>query len=166
MELEPSGNPSSDSSGKNTDMINKFQDENGKHTFLSNFHVGLTVLGTPSAEHAYQMLKTTNVLDRMAVAACSTPGQAKRLGRKIELRPDWELVKIEVMRFVLLDKFAAGSPIAEQLLDTGDEILIEGNHWHDNIWGDCTCGRDACKNEGENLLGRLLMERRKQLRKI
>jgi predicted NAD-dependent protein-ADP-ribosyltransferase YbiA (DUF1768 family) len=48
------------------------------------------------------------------------------------------------------------------LLATGNEELIEGNTWHDNTWGDCSC--DACKDiEGKNMLGKLLMKVRDEL---
>lgn len=50
----------------------------------------------------------------------------------------------------------------EKLLLTQDEDLIEGNWWHDNIWGDCSCPK--CKDiPGKNRLGILLMEIRSQL---
>lgn len=35
--------------------------------------------------------------------------------------------------------------------------IVEGNYWHDNYWGNCTC--DKCKNiEGQNKLGKILMK--------
>lgn len=44
------------------------------------------------------------------------------------------------------------------LIATGDAILREGNHWGDRFWG-----VDARTGEGENHLGRLLMELRAEI---
>jgi ribA/ribD-fused uncharacterized protein len=103
-----------------------------------------------------------------AAAKCADPADrvrfvgvdgytAKRLGRQVRLRPDWDAVKVDVMRKVLRLKFAPGSALAQRLLDTGDAELIEGNWWNDRFWG-------VCKGEGLNQLGKLLMERRAELR--
>jgi hypothetical protein len=49
----------------------------------------------------------------------------------------------------------------EKLLQTGKSVLVEGNDFHDNVWGNCTCPR--CKDiEGENRLGRALMDLREE----
>jgi ribA/ribD-fused uncharacterized protein len=113
----------------------------------------------PTVEHFYQAMKTPkDALDvRRSIAACRTAGQAKRLGRGVDLRPDWEFIKVDVMRGVLQQKFAPGTWWYGKLMKTGDEAIVEWNRWHDNFWGDCTC--DKCKTiPGQNLLGRLLME--------
>ena len=58
-------------------------------------------------------------------------------------------------------KFAVPE-LGEMLLSTGDAYLEEGNHWHDNRWGHCTC--DKCKNKtAQNLLGNILMQVRTEL---
>jgi ribA/ribD-fused uncharacterized protein len=91
-----------------------------------------------------------------------SPGQAKRLGRRIKLRQDWDEVKVDVMLGLLRQKF--GGPIlAAELLATGERTLIEGNHWHDNFWGKCYC-RKCCQKEHKNTLGKLLMQIRDELR--
>ena len=51
----------------------------------------------------------------------------------------------------------------KQLLETGDEELIEGNRWHDNVFGSCFCPK--CGDKGQNMLGKLLMELRDKLKK-
>ena len=59
------------------------------------------------------------------------------------------------MEELLRNKFS--DPVLKQrLLATGNRELIEGNHWHDNFWDSCTC--DRCRNNGQNLLGKLLMK--------
>lgn len=142
-------------------MIGEFQNE---CRFLSNFwpaRVRLDGVEYPTVEHAYQAAKTLVLCERETIRAQETPGKAKRAGRRISLRPDWEQVKIGVMRDLLRQKFAPGTELAQKLLETGSEGIAEGNHWHDGFWGDCQCGR--CPR-GQNWLGRLLMGIRAELR--
>ena len=56
----------------------------------------------------------------------------------------------------------AKDPLRQMLLDTGDAILIEGNFWHDNFFGSCTCPK--CGNKGQNNLGKLLMQIRDEMK--
>ena len=134
---------------------------NGKYEFLSNFYPSMFYFEgyrVSTAEHAFQMCKATNSLDKNKIASSSTPGIAKRHGRQITIRPDWEEVKIEKMREVLQVKFSKDE-FKKSLIDTENAYLIEGNYWHDNFWGDCTC--EKCADiPGENVLGHLLMELR------
>lgn len=116
----------------------------------------------PTVEHAFQAMKTHDRSERMAIAALDTPGRAKRAGRKVRLRPDWESVKQDVMLDLLRQKFAPGSLHAQRLLATGDAEIVEWNAWHDRTWGRCTCER--CRRAGRNLLGGLLMRVRAELR--
>lgn len=136
-----------------------------EYSFLSNFydspfvHEGITY---PTNEHFFQAMKTLDQEERKKIAAAATPGQSKRLGRHVELRPDWEAIKLDVMKEGLALKFA-DPKLREKLLATGDEILVEGNWWHDNTWGSCHC--PLCdKIPGKNLLGKALMELRSDLR--
>lgn len=114
----------------------------------------------PSGEHAYAAAKTLDPSGRETVRAASSPAEAKRLGRRLTLRPGWnESVRYTAMRTVLASKFQQQEP-RDVLMRTGSMLLIEGNNWHDNTWGDCTCGRPACSATGMNLLGWMLMETR------
>jgi ribA/ribD-fused uncharacterized protein len=144
-------------------MIGSFS---GEFRFLSNFwqEPGLSdrLWGYPSMEHYFQAMKTLDQGERAKIRAASTPAQAKRRGRNVVLRDNWEEIKDEVMRVGLEHKFAVGTQLAEKLLDTGNEELVEGNYWHDNVWGNCTCVN--CREiKGQNLLGRLLMGWRYEL---
>lgn len=136
----------------------------GDYAFLSNFypsaiyHDGITY---PTNEHFFQAMKTLDIETRKAIAAAPTPGAAKRMGRHVALRPDWEKIKVDVMRLGLMLKFT-DAELAEKLLATGDEELVEGNWWHDNTWGNCHC-TECSRKGGRNLLGMLLMELRKEL---
>jgi len=137
--------------------IDRFHEE---HAYLSNFHPclveydGLTYQNT---EAAFQAAKCISREEREKFVNLS-PGQAKRLGRKVALREDWNSVRIDVMREVLECKFSQNCELKEKLIATGDEELIEGNHWNDRFWG-------VCRGTGQNHLGKLLMELREILKK-
>jgi ribA/ribD-fused uncharacterized protein len=142
--------------------ISKFE---GKNYFLSNYapaRVKLNGLEFPTVEHAYQAAKTLEAGVREKIRGASTPGLAKKMGRKLDKRPDWPEVKVEVMRDLILQKFAQHPDLQKRLLATGDAELVEGNTWHDNFWGDCHCPRCAA-SPGQNRLGVLLMEVRRHL---
>ena len=130
----------------------------GHWAFLSNFYwneIEFEGIIYPTNEHFFQAMKTLDINERRAIANCRTPGQAKRMGRRVALRPDWEDVKEAVMLEGLCLKFA-DEQLADWLLETGDEELVEGTTWHDNEWGNCSCPKCA-HIEGKNKLGRLLM---------
>jgi ribA/ribD-fused uncharacterized protein len=139
-----------------TMVIDKFEDE---FAFLSNFW---PCLGT-SVEHLYQAAKTTDVFSQLAILLASTPNEAKKLGRKVALRADWEQIKLAVMECLLRAKFK-DPMLRAALLATGDAELIEGNWWHDNFWGSCSCRTRSCGNVGQNHLGRLLMKIKEEIR--
>lgn len=139
----------------------------GEHSFLSNFYEDAFDCGgkmVPTAEHAFQAQKTADPLQRQLVLSMTTPGQAKRAGRKVDLRPNWLEVRVSIMRQILAYKFAAGTPLANKLISTYPKHLVEGNNWGDTFWG---CVREPHSDGvlvGQNTLGVLLMERRDQLR--
>src|SRR6266496_6113586 len=86
--------------------IDKFD---GKYRFLSNFlycRIEYDDIIFPTAEHAFQAAKTISREHRYQIARASTPGYAKRIGRKVVLRPDWEEVKLDVMEEILRIKFS------------------------------------------------------------
>lgn len=144
-------------------MINRFTNE---YFFLSNFYnIKISVEGLvyPSVEHAFQALKTNDLHDRKKIRQAKSAGEAKKLGRKVKMRSDWESVKIGVMEDLLRIKFSS-KDLKEKLLATDEEELIEGNDWNDNFWGSCNCVK--CKgNKGKNHLGKLIMKIRKELGK-
>lgn len=144
-------------------MINHFKDD---YAFLSNFYaapVKCWGIVFPTSEHAFQAGKAVDRNDMIWIAESSTPGVAKRRGRQVNLRQDWESAKIGVMLHVVTEKFS-DSNLAEKLKATDIQELVEGNYWHDNFWGDCFCRSDACGNTGYNYLGRILMHVRKELK--
>lgn len=140
------------------DLIYNFT---GEYRFLSNFwpcRIVFDRLIYPSVEHAYVAAKTLNPAERAFVRKCClSPGDAKRFGRELTLRRDWDAVKLAVMEDFLRQKFAPHTPLAEKLLATGDAKLVEGNTWGDTFWG-------RCRGKGRNHLGNLLMIIREELK--
>lgn len=137
--------------------INEFR---GDYQFLSNFYVNPLQVGKyryVSMEHYYQSRKCVLQSDWEAIVAATYPAQAKKIGLKVQLRDDWEEVKLHVMRRGLACKFSLDTRLGERLLDTGNHDLIEGNTWGDTYWG-------QVDGKGHNWLGHLLMARRAELR--
>lgn len=138
-------------------------DFHGKNMFLSNFFTySFTFEGREylNAEAAFQAAKCVDDKEKDKYTTMP-PNVAKRTGRREKLRPDWEEVCTDVMYRVVKAKFS--DPFLCCLLKkTGDAELVEGNHWHDNKWGDCHCPK--CKDRpGENRLGKILMRVRSEL---
>lgn len=141
-------------------MINCFERE---YAFLSNFYpspIEYEEIKYLTVEAAFQAAKTPDLHMKMAIATADHPGKAKRMGRKVVLREDWEEIKDRVMEECLRLKFS-DPVLREKLLATEDEELEEGNWWHDNYWGSCYCSR--CGDVGKNKLGYLLMKIRKEI---
>lgn len=147
-------------------MIDSFS---GRWAFLSNFHPSIITyqgIKYPTVEHYYVAMKVKDdqiiygqfftVADcRELISKVSTPGKVKKLGRSLKVRKDWDSVKLEIMEFGLREKFK-DLDLREMLLQTGSEVLIEGNWWNDIYWG-------VCKGVGENNLGKLLMKIRSEI---
>jgi ribA/ribD-fused uncharacterized protein len=137
--------------------IDSFQ---GQYRFLSNFYpaeVHFEGITYPTVEHAYQSAKTLDMNDRRRIAALPTPEEAKRAGRALKYRPDWDQAKFVVMEQCVRDKFTRHPDLRAKLLATGDAYLEEGNTWNDQIWG-------VYQGKGENRLGKTLMQVRDDLR--
>ena len=139
-------------------LINNFKEE---YYFLSNFsdsefvHDGIT---WKTNEHFYQAMKSLDRNERIRIANLRTAGDTKKEGKKLSIRPDWEDVKIDVMRQGLRLKFDLEThpDLCRQLIETFPNMLVEGNWWGDTFWG-------ICNGQGMNWLGILLMERREEL---
>ena len=129
----------------------------GPYRFLSNFFARpLLWEGKrfPTAEHAYQAAKCSRSHEFEMIRNAPSPGAAKRMGRKIAIRNDWEAVKEKVMLSVVRAKFE-DAYLRRLLTATGTAALIEGNEWGDRFWG-------VCRGEGENRLGKILMKVRSE----
>ena len=133
----------------------------GEYEFLSNFYPAkMFFKGIPylNSEAAYQAQKCVRAGDKKQFSELSAD-EAKRLGSRVPLRPDWNEVKASVMERVICAKFAQHPRLAKKLLETGNKQLYEGNRWHDTFWG-----IDMKTQEGENHLGQILMDLRQFFR--
>lgn len=139
-------------------MITAFREE---YDFLSNMYpcrIEFQGLVFPSVENAYQAMKCANP-DEWYQFINIKPGEAKKLGRKVQMRADFNDIKYNLMKKLLDIKFDSNPDLKNRLLATAPESLVEGNWWHDNYWGMCQC--DKCKNEiKRNTLGELLQRKR------
>ena len=133
----------------------------GKYYFLSNFfpaEVTYNGLTYQNNEAAFQAQKTYSKEERIEFTTLE-PRDAKRRGRRVRLRRDWEQVKDRIMEEIVRAKFSQNEELKEQLLATGDAQLVEGNRWNDRYWG-----VDIRSGVGENHLGKILMKVRSELR--
>lgn len=140
----------------NAEPITRFKDE---YAFLSNFYPSPRKIAGEkykTVEHLYQALKTKDKKERKAIRRAETPGEAKRLGRKLTLRPNWDNVKVFFMEKLLVHKFK-DKKLRKKLLATGHAMLVHSNTWGDTFWG-------VCKGKGENNLGKLLEHVREGIR--
>lgn len=153
---------------------------NEQYKWMSNFHVAIFTLQGhqwASIEHWYQAMKALDPDVQAMVRSAGTPGEAKRLGRVIACRPDWEdivgtpalhtllqddkgplvhLVKDHFMFTGLIAKFTQRKELREALLLTASEELVEDSPT-DLYWG---IGKNGT---GLNKLGRMLQLVRSQL---
>jgi len=136
----------------------EFIDGFSEFRFLSNFwpatitHDGHS---WASSEHMYQAYKTI-IPEQREWFKNVHAGKAKRLGRKVTVRNDWEVVKYETMEMIVRLKFQQNPHLAEMLIATSDLYIQETNTWNDTYWG-------VCNDIGENNLGFILMQIRREL---
>lgn len=135
---------------------------NGSYKFLSNFYDPCSVhydgLTYRNSEAAYQAQKCLHGEEKKLFTDLD-PYKAKKYGRKVEIVPDWDEKKAEVMREIIHAKFEQHPELVERLIATGEQELVEGNNWHDNFFGACEC--PECRDlPAENWLGLILMDER------
>lgn len=143
----------------NPSQISNFR---GEYAFLSNFYSApVSYMGQTYAnnEAAFQAQKTLSAKEQrqFCIFRMHNPSDAKKLGRNLTLRPDWEKVKIRLMYEICMCKFMQNPELRDKLLATGKCTLIEENNWGDYFWG-------KVNNCGENQLGLILMDVREKLR--
>lgn len=132
----------------------------GPKAFLSNFHpapVYYDGVLYDTVEHAFQAAKTLSLEDRSIISSCTTPGKAKRTGRAVNLRKDWNDVRVNIMKELVFQKFFMYPKLAQALIAIKEEI-VEENEWGDTFWG-------VYNGVGENNLGKILMAVRDHLKK-
>jgi ribA/ribD-fused uncharacterized protein len=131
----------------------------GEFSNFAAFPFTLDGLEWPTSEHFFQAQKFEDAPHRERIRTARSPMIAARLGRSRDfpIRPDWESVKVDIMRTAVRAKFAAHTALRAVLISTSDEEIIEAAVG-DAFWG---CGADG---NGLNWLGRILMEVRDSLR--
>lgn len=131
----------------------------GRYFFLSNFFTApVTWEGRTyqNNEAAFQSAKCIKDSQRDKFTQLD-PSRAKRAGRNVLLRQDWEDIKEQVMYEVCFAKFTQNPDLGKKLVETGDAILVEGNDWNDRVWG-------MVKGVGQNKLGKILMRIREEIK--
>lgn len=139
-------------------MINQFRDD---FFFLSNFYaapIRYNGYSYRNTEAAFQAQKTLDENQRVQFIQLN-PSDAKRKGRHVNLRPDWEDVKDNIMYEIVLAKFTQNESLRKRLIATGNEELIEGNDWGDQYWG-------VSNGSGKNKLGQILMRVREEVKNL
>jgi len=130
-----------------------------EHRDLSNFgefNIEWEGLVYPSTEAAFQASKTLSEEERKYFTTLS-PAEAKKKGKKLSLRKDWEQEKDWIMYQINKIKYTQHEEAKALLLSTGSKYLEETNWWGDEYWG-------VCKGKGKNVLGTILMLIRGELR--
>lgn len=133
----------------------KFRNE---YWFLSNMYptkIEIEGLTFDCAEAAFQSFKTLDMDERKQFEGIDG-FTAKKLGRRIKLRKDWNNNRLEIMKRVVKAKFQQHPYLKEKLLAL-NEYIVEDNTWNDKFWG-------RCNGKGENNLGKILMEVRQELK--
>jgi ribA/ribD-fused uncharacterized protein len=157
--------------GENEDRLqeteNGFRDE---YFFLSNFFVAPVTIDYQgeqfmfsTGEHLFQGMKVAaalqpemNVSTLRALEKAPTPAKAKYWGRSIRIDVEkWNKLSEQCMKRTLELKFSQHPDLMKKLLDTAGLNLVEYNDWNDKLWG-----KNQNTREGQNKLGKLLMELR------
>lgn len=117
-----------------------------------------------TSEHAYhwarfELPNGRGVLLQDCVQRASSAHNAFKFAQeeKPKQREDWDAVKVDTMREILRAKADQHEYVRRKLLATGDRELIEDS-WRDDYWG------WGPNRDGQNMLGKLWMEIRAELR--
>jgi N-glycosidase YbiA len=141
-------------------MTIKFYKIADPHGHMSNFKKApMTIYGRTwnNVEAPYQAQKTKDPAEYNQIWEAKSAREARELGQNVSIRDDWDTARVSVMKECVLAKYTQHADLREQLLETGDEELIEDSPV-DSFWG---CGSDGA---GKNMLGKILMEVRDELR--
>lgn len=173
-----------------------FYDKDRKFIVVSSFYdkAPINIDGSiwKTSENFYQAMKFGHRLDFIEVIRnCDTPGKVYALANQkkcqytgkwfinkstygeytvnqaiddslkanIQIRPDWDNIKNDVMIYILRQKFTQNLTLKNLLLSTGNSILVEESP-RDSYWG---IGKNR---DGKNMLGKLLMDLREELKNI
>ena len=112
----------------------------------------------PTSEHYFQAQKFHDWELQKQFLDEPSPMKAAKMGRnrKWPLRTDWDEVKDEIMLTAVRAKVAQHEEVRRTLISTGEAVIIEHTK-NDFYWAD---GGDG---SGKNMLGKILMQIRKEL---
>ena len=106
-----------------------------------------------TVENFYVAMKVPNNSvrhrERQKIAQMN-PGLVKKYGKTLNIRKDWNIVKMDFMRIGIEHKFKKGTSWYEKLYSY-DKPCVEWNNWGDVFYGKCIFSK-----EGENHLGKLI----------
>jgi hypothetical protein len=140
----------------------RFYKASGPYGYLSNLYkapIYFEGFIFPHSEAAYQFGKPRDRTVADWIVAAPKPHLCAMAAHGLlvyDIVEDWNIKKVDRMRRVLLEKFTQHQILAGYLLSTGSKILIEESKT-DAFWG---IGK---KGNGQNMLGKLLMETREQI---
>lgn len=131
-------------------MIVGFND--APYFFLNNkYSCNVSVFGHRfgNAEAAYQAHKTKE--PQIINIFTTLDGlSSQSIGRGVHAYDGWDNDKVKIMLLVIFEKFRQNPNILEKLIDTGEQKLIAVSMSKEKFWG-------TLNNEGENILGKILM---------
>ncbi|HVI43191.1 MAG TPA: NADAR family protein [Anaerovoracaceae bacterium] len=142
-------------------MTNQIDSFRGEHEYLScAYPCNIEFEGEiyPSVEHAFQAAKTSDVNARSSIRGAATSADAKGLGRKLVIDPNWDSKRLDVMADLVKQKFTNNLDLKVKLLMTGTKDLVQGGMYKDKFWGIDKHG------VGENHVGKILMKVRDSIR--
>jgi ribA/ribD-fused uncharacterized protein len=119
----------------------------------------------PTAEHAYQAGKAAKKAVKQWVLSAPNPALVAMAAHGLyswDVVPNWATIKFDRMRRVLLAKYQQHEDLRRLLLSTGEARLVESaktNNAVNRLWGEVN-------GKGQNMLGKLLMEIRAELRQL
>ena len=141
-------------------MTIKFYKSVEPYGYLNNFKKApMFVYGRwwKNVEAAYQAQKTLVPEEYDTIWLAKHPRDARNLGQKVTVRPDWNEIKIAVMHECVLNKFIQNGDLRKKLFSTGEEDIAEDSPI-DSFWG---LGPNG---DGLNHLGKILVQVRAELR--
>ncbi len=156
---DSAGDPAPVSTAGKPVQFHRLRDSFGDFTNFSRHPVVIDGLRWPTGEHYFQAAKFTDARYAVLIREAGTPSRAAVMGRTrtVAIRADWESARVQIMRRVLYSKFLQHPKLAELLLSTGHQPLVETTA-RDRFWGN---GSDGT---GRNMTGLLLQEVREHLR--
>ncbi|HXQ67662.1 MAG TPA: NADAR family protein [Alphaproteobacteria bacterium] len=183
MPSSSDANPSPSLADAGDRPVRRFQ---GADRYLSNMYYAAVAWGDavtplrlwPLNELPYVLAKTLSPearaegMELFRAVEQARPGAGgaaiNRWGKDLVLRPDWDRAKDAVMLALVRDKFARNAGLKALLLASGNGLIEEGNDWGDLYWGVALKGkpkRGIKAGDGQNKLGKILMQVRDELRR-